>query len=562
MSTKSVKARRQSARRVVSMTAIAGLAVAASASVATRAHAGSSVSFQTFLFSESGAPGLPAGNLVFPVSQPVIDNQGNVGVGVLLDGPDTGGAGGFTGLYQGKPGSPRLLQGGTVAPGLEPYTFTLGNRPNVNNGRIGFNAVINDGIDKFSNSSVLYTGTFDDLKLIGVRGTPVPGSNNTLQFADFFDSPRMNDSGYLAFTAGVQGDGVDFENNQGIFAGPLGDTRFVARQGDHAPGLGDNTSYFFIESPRLLPNDRIVYSANTRTIDPDTTQSTFGLGIWSLDPGQTPRLVAATGQQAPGYDPGVVFDGVIRPVSSSANTIVYQGFVSGPGVDGTNFFGLYADDGAGQPDRLVVRQGDQAPGLSPNTQFDGVASTLVNRQGQIALSTELRGSDVALTNNTAIYVYEPDGSARLVAREGDLAPGTPSQTFDSLTFGELGFNSQSQIAFYTGLVNPGDDFASNAGLFLADPLLGIIPIVVGGQLFEVAPGDFRQVLDLTLDGFYLGSGGEDGTPSSFNDSGQLVFNLFFTDGSSGTFVSSPIPVPNTALAMLTALGVASRRRRR
>ncbi len=545
--------------RSLQLVVAAGLAVGCSGAAAVTTHAGQPVTFSKFLLTSDGPPGLPADNIFAPGSQPTIDNLGNVGVGALFNGPDTDFPGGITGLYYGQPGAAKLLQGGSPAPGTK-STFTLGNRVNVQNGRIGFNAVINDGPDEFSNSGVLYTGTFDNLQLIGQRGTPIQGFGGQLQFADFFDSPRINDSGYLAFTAGVQGPDVTFENNQGVFAGTLGNIQFIARQGDRAPGLSPETSYFFIESPRLLPNNRLVYSAVTRTASTNGGQDAFGFGIWTRDDQQQPQLVVATGDQAPGYDPGVVFEGVIRPVSSTSERIVYQGFVTGPGVSDKNFFGLWANNGAGTPSTLVARIGDQVTGQPAGTTYTGLSNTQVNRSGSIALAAEFAGDDVSLTNDTGIVIIKPDGLTSIVAREGDLAPGG-NQTFDALTFGELGFNVQGQVAFYVGLRNPGDDFATDAGLFIADPNLGIIPIVRSGQFFEVAPGDVRQVAFLSLNDFYLGSGGEDGRPSSFNDLGQLVFNLNFTDGSIGTYVSSPIPAPS-ALGVLVAGGVMSLRRRR
>jgi hypothetical protein len=62
------------------------------------------------------------------------------------------------------------------------------------------------------------------------------------------------------------------------------------------------------------------------------------------------------------------------------------------------------------------------------------------------------------------------------------------------------------------------------------------------------------------------SGGGDGRTSLFNDSGILLYNLSFTDGSSGVFTSdlSVVPEPATcglaAFAGLTVCGWVRRRR--
>lgn len=542
-----------------SLVAMCGLALAHT--LAPSAHAASPISFQTFLVNGGDAPGQPAGTVFAPVSQPVIDNLGNISVGALFNSPELTLPGQITGLYYGKPGAVELLPGGSPAPGTD-FNFILGNRPNVANGRVGFNASITDGVDDFSNSSVLYAGTLKNLSLIGVRGMPIPGTGGALEYSVFFDSPRLNDAGYLAFNAGVQGADVTFENNQGVFAGSSPQTiQFVARQGDPAPGI-PNTTYFSIENLRLRPDNSIVYSANTRSEDPGTGQVGFGSGIWTRADGQAPQLLAASGQQAPGYAPGVVFDGVIGPQTSSVGSVLFQGFVSGPGVDFTNFFGLYINEGPGHTTRLVARQGDPAAGLSAGTELDGIDSPRINRSGQIAFTTELRGPDVTITNNTAIYVIDTDQTTRLIAVEGSRAPGDREQYFDNLTFGRVGFNALGQVAIYTGLRNPGDDFVTDAGLFISDPLLGLISLVRTGDFFEVAPGDIRQIADISLDNLYLFSGGEDGQPSSFNDLGQFTFGLTFVDGTSGIFVSSAIPAPGASALLLAGAGLAARRRRR
>jgi hypothetical protein len=83
-----------------------------------------------------------------------------------------------------------------------------------------------------------------------------------------------------------------------------------------------------------------------------------------------------------------------------------------------------------------------------------------------------------------------------------------------------------------------------------------------GDLFDVNDDplieDMRTISVVNMVG---GSGGEDGLGISFNDAGQLAFNLFFTDGTGGIFVAT-IPEPATATLMLiAAVGCAARRRR-
>ncbi|MEM7625611.1 MAG: hypothetical protein AAF333_08285 [Planctomycetota bacterium] len=58
------------------------------------------------------------------------------------------------------------------------------------------------------------------------------------------------------------------------------------------------------------------------------------------------------------------------------------------------------------------------------------------------------------------------------------------------------------------------------------------------------------------------TGGEDGRATVFNDPGQLVFTLRFTDGSDGVFVATiPEPTSAAAAALVLLTGLFSLRRR-
>jgi hypothetical protein len=59
-------------------------------------------------------------------------------------------------------------------------------------------------------------------------------------------------------------------------------------------------------------------------------------------------------------------------------------------------------------------------------------------------------------------------------------------------------------------------------------------------------------------GFTSATGNADGRPSGFNDLGQISFVAFFTDGTSGVFVSRAVavPEPSTLVAACVALGYA------
>jgi hypothetical protein len=124
----------------------------------------------------------------------------------------------------------------------------------------------------------------------------------------------------------------------------------------------------------------------------------------------------------------------------------------------------------------------------------------------------------------------------LVARTGDLAPGTTSGVrFSDLYLPAL--NSAGQTAFRGVLTGSGVTASNNLGIWATDQDGALQLIVRTGAQLEVAPGIFRTISDLA---FVENTGNSDGRASGFNNLGQLVFWARFTNGSQGVFVSSSV----------------------
>jgi hypothetical protein len=93
----------------------------------------------------------------------------------------------------------------------------------------------------------------------------------------------------------------------------------------------------------------------------------------------------------------------------------------------------------------------------------------------------------------------------------------------------------------------------------ATDALGELQLVArSGELFEVRPGDFRTISSMTTADFNDGARNQ---YDFFNNAGQFVFGMTFTDGSSGVFVAH---VPEPSSFVLTVFGgiLAVRRRGR
>ncbi len=199
------------------------------------------------------------------------------------------------------------------------------------------------------------------------------------------------------------------------------------------------------------------------------------------------RLLALSGQQAPGTEPGVTFfnsledDFGTAPRIDGQGRIVFAPFLSGPGLT-LNEQAIYFEQGGTL--ELVMRNGDPAPGAGPGATFAtsgffslaptvmagriafrgvaavpgqpvpsggiwtgepqdlqlfalantqapglpsgvnlGIAGFIFNSSGHTLLGSFLSGSGVTADNDESLW-SDRGGSLQLLLREGDAAPGT------------------------------------------------------------------------------------------------------------------------------------------
>ena len=97
------------------------------------------------------------------------------------------------------------------------------------------------------------------------------------------------------------------------------------------------------------------------------------------------------------------------------------------------------------------------------------------------------------------------GDLVLVALQFERAPAPGLITFSGL-FPTL-INASGQVAFGNGPGGNSDIFAGNPG--------SLAPVVLGGEILEVAPGDLRQARFVRLSGY--------------NDGGHVAFTSTFSD---------------------------------
>lgn len=172
-----------------------------------------------------------------------------------------------------------------------------------------------------------------------------------------------------------------------------------------------------------------------------TRGAAWGVVVGLLAPGAAAEeleveVVAATATQAPGFGAGVttedtVGDGaVLLGFQGQDGSVVWTANLKGPGVTGlVDDLALLVQrpDGAVQ---TIARRGDQAPGAPAGAVWHGFTVGGVGADGSVAFRGRLDwksgAGGVTTENDHGLWLWRPDGTTTLVAREGMGLPAAPS----------------------------------------------------------------------------------------------------------------------------------------
>ncbi len=457
-----------------------------------------------------------------------------------------------TGLWSEGSGSLALVaREGDAAPGAGGVVFGLfiasvinsaGEAAFMANLRTGATGPVVDG----SNDRGLWSQGSGSLALVAREGDTAPGTGNAL-FDVLNQVPTIDPAGKITFLgklrAGSGSPTVDGSNDLGIWSERSGSLALVLREGDTAPGAG-NARFDRLKFLKTNGFGQMAFMGNLRlgTGFP-VVDSSNDKGLWSEDSGSLALLVRE-GDTAPGSG-GATFNEFGIPALSMAGKSAFVGFLNigsgSPAVGISNDLGIWSNHTGSLA--LVVREDDIMPGTGNARLSRFNNAFVINSMGNIAFPGLLRigtGSPaVDSFNNSGIWLKNENGLA-LIAREGDIAPGTGNARFE--LFGTPVINDVGETAFLgflrTGTGSPAVGGSNDLGFWVADPSGVLLLVVREGDPLEVAPGDTRIISSLSA--FVSNSAfsvGQDGNVTSINN-GRLTFNASFTDGTSGVFVAS------------------------
>jgi MYXO-CTERM domain-containing protein len=406
----------------------------------------------------------------------------------------------------------------------------------------------------------LYGGATGSIVPIALLGTQPPGYpagstyGNDNAGASFNTPPLVNGLGQTVFTAHTASTPP---MGDGMWGGTAGNIALITRAGAQAPALPAGVNIARFSDPVLNDLGQIGFDAWLTGNVVTSNNSAVYLG----QPGAL-QVIARGGDPVTGLA-GVTYAG--NPFGESfglqsinnAGQAAFSANITGAGVTPANDNVLVVTGPGGSGGVVAVREGDVAPGTAPGVNYTAAGDTHLGGGGHVIFRGGVTGAGVTSANNDAVFTGLP-GAIRLLAREGDVAPGLSDGARFSF-FEPPTINAAGQVAMLSFLQGPGLNFETNIALVAADTDGELFTIARAGAPLDLGGGDIRTPNYLLYWGF---SGGQDGYGSGLNDAGQVAFYAQFTDGSDGVFVAQ-IPEPSAvAFTALAALAAATARRRR
>ena len=392
-----------------------------------------------------------------------------------------------------------------------------------------------------------WIGGTDGLQSVALAGEQAPGVESGLVLWDFKQSYRHNLAGDSVFESLI----VDPENrditnitsDRGIFRrnDQLG-LSLVVRRGMGAPSLPDGVEFDGFGPAALTNNGNLLIVANLRG---ESINSGNMRSFWLHRPNEPLALLVRQGDPVAGLPSSLSYNNLGYMDANNTAQMAFHTALEGEGIDDSNRHAVLSfspDNGLS----LVARTGDQAPGTPPGVHFFGTYFILnfpppmyssafggvsVLNSGQVVFEAHLEGPDVDDSNDRGIWIGGPD-ELRLLIRTGDPVPSMPVGTVFA-GFDQVLHNQSGEMLLSAWMSGPSITDANNIAIWRVSDDQPPELILREGDSIALNSADIRTVSRLSVRPTL---GNDDGSPSRFNDAGQLVVHTYFTDGSDGLLV--------------------------
>ena len=254
--------------------------------------------------------------------------------------------------------------------------------------------------------------------------------------------------------------------------------QLVAKFGDQAPDTTSGVNYGSFSPPLLNNAGEIGYSADLfgNGVNDSNRQAIFA------GPVEAPRLIARRSEQAPGTSAGTTYSAFDELVGNRVGAVAYNALFAGGDITSSNFEAIYVTSIATRDPQLTVRSGDVAPGTPAGVTFASFRQLRLNNIGHVSFHANLNGGV-----GEGLFFASPAG-AQLVARSGDVAPGTGGSLTYQTFLGATGLNANSQVAFRAQLGGSGLTSSNNTAIFGGDATNPQLVARAGSQAQGVPAG--------------------------------------------------------------------------
>ena len=312
--------------------------------------------------------------------------------------------------------------------------------------------------------TAIYAGTPGSLTQIARDGRQAAGLAADINY-DGFGFPILSANGaHLAFQAHLSGPGVTFAvDDAAAFVGSAGGggVTAVARAGMQAPGLPAGVTFASSASPSVSNAGQMLFDAWVS--GPGVTPMVNDQVIYAGTPA-APQLLARTGSQAAALPAGVNYAYFGVTGQNAAGVVAFPAGLTGPGTNPD------LDEAflVGQPGALAVvaRTGDQAPELPAGVKFGFLDYISVNTAGKLLYQAELTGPGVDASNDYGLW-SGPAGATQLVWRVGDQAPGAAAGALFTFMY-NYEYSESGDVALRARVGGAGVDDSNDVGIWLGN----------------------------------------------------------------------------------------------
>lgn len=305
---------------------------------------------------------------------------------------------------------------------------------------------------------------------------------------------------------------------QGLWFGDPEALELAGLQGDPAPGTAVNYGSFTFDYS-ISPYAGFGLGFNNRLSDSND-------GVWATPAGGPAELLALEGAVAPGAG-GANFTIINRPSVNNNGDTLFRATVSAGGTRT-----MWRGPATG-PVAYIARS-TEAMNAVPGSNYSAFGDDYsINDNGTACFHATIAGAGIISTNNDVLLTLADPApvAPTLVAREGNVAPGTGGLTFAPFTACHI--NDDDDVLFRAGLGGGALPERNTGVWFYDDSLTTITEVAIEGDAAPGVAGAFFH----SFEELFLANGGVIALVAvvrdTANDTGSLIGRGVWMDAGAG-----------------------------